>query len=103
MTTLLQRVFNIRREEVAPMLVAAFYFFCVLTALQILRPARDAIGMRGGLDAVRWLFVGTALVTLAVNPLFGLLVSRFRRLTFISVTYVFFALSLAAFYALIAF
>jgi ATP:ADP antiporter, AAA family len=101
MTTLLQRFFNIRREEVAPVLVAALYFFCVLTALQSLRSARDAIGMRGGLDEVRWLFVGTAIVTLAVNPIFGWLVSRFNRLVFISATYAFFALSLAGFYALI--
>src|SRR5688572_8074114 len=102
MTGLLQRFFNIRREEVAPILVAAGYFFCVLTALQVLRPARDAIGMRGGLDEVRWLFVGTAAVTLSVNPMFGWLVSRFNRLVFISATYAFFALSLAGFYTLIA-
>ena len=102
MTALLQRFFNIRREEVAPILVAAGYFFCVLTALQVLRPARDAIGMRGGLDEVRWLFIGTALATLGVNPMFGWLVSRFNRLVFISATYGFFALSLAGFYALIA-
>ena len=102
MTTFLQRFFNIRREEVAPVLVAALYFFFVLTALQSLRSARDAIGMRGGLDEVRWLFVGTAVVTLAVNPIFGWLVSRFNRLVFISATYAFFALSLAGFYALIA-
>ena len=102
MTTLLQRFFNVRREEVAPILVAAGYFFCVLTALQVLRPARDAIGMRGGLDEVRWLFIGTALATLGVNPMFGWLVSRFNRLVFISATYAFFALSLVGFYALIA-
>ena len=102
MTALLQRFFNIRREEVTPILVAAGYFFCVLTALQVLRPARDAIGMRGGLDEVRWLFIGTALATLGVNPMFGWLVSRFNRLVFISATYAFFALSLAGFYALIA-
>ena len=101
--TLLQRFLNVRREEVAPLLVAAFYFFCVLTALMVLRPARDAIGMQGGLDAIRWLFIGTALVTLAVNPMFGWLVSRFRRLVFITATYVFFAISLVAFYMLIAF
>jgi ATP:ADP antiporter, AAA family len=47
---------------------------------------------------VRWLFIGTAVVTLAVNPLFALLVSRYRRIVFISVTYVFFALSLLGFY-----
>jgi AAA family ATP:ADP antiporter len=102
MTALLQRFFNIRREEVAPILVAALYFFCVLTAIQALRPARDAIGMRGGLDEIRWLFIGTALVTLGVNPMFGWLVSRFTRLVFISTTYAFFALSLAGFYTLIA-
>src|SRR5688572_6181853 len=94
-------IFNIRREEIAPLLVAALYFFCVLTALQVLRPARDAIGMRGGLDAIRWLFIGTALVTLAVNPMFGWLVSRFRRLVFITTTYAFFAVSLVVFYMLI--
>jgi len=102
MTSLLQRSFNIRREEMAAVFVAAVYFFCVLTAIQALRPARDAIGMRGGLDDIRWLFIGTALVTLGVNPMFGWLVSRFTRLVFITATYAFFALSLVGFYTLIA-
>lgn len=101
MHALLQRFFNVRREEAAPLLAAAFYFFFVLTALMVMRPARDAIGMRGGLDAIRWLFIGTALVTLAVNPMFGWLVSRFRRMTFITATYAFFIVSLVGFYALI--
>ena len=92
---------NIRRDETLPVLLAGLYFFFVLTALMVLRPARDAIGMSGGLDAVRWLFIGTALVTLAVNPAFGWLVSRFQRLTFITLTYAFFAASLVGFYFLI--
>ena len=66
-----------------------------------MRPARDAIGMRGGLDAILWLFIGTAVVTLAVNPMFGWLVSKFRRTVFIAVTYLFFAGSLAGFFLLI--
>lgn len=100
-TAFLQRFLNVRRGEVAPLLVAAFYFFCVLTAIGVMRPARDAIGMRSGLDNIRWLFIGTAVVTLAVNPMFGWLVSRFRRLVFIAVTYLFFAASLVGFYVLI--
>src|SRR5687767_11051147 len=96
-----QRFLNVRRDEVAPLLVSAFYFCCVLIAIGVMRPARDAIGMRGGLDAIRWLFIGTALVTLAVNPMFGWLVSRFRRLVFITATYTFFAISLVVFYLLI--
>ena len=102
MTAILQRFFNVRAGEFAPILTAGLYFFCVLTALMVLRPARDAIGMEGGLDSIRWLFIGTALVTLAVNPAFGWLVSRFRRLVFITATYGFFALSLVGFYVLIA-
>src|SRR5690606_9476164 len=70
-------------------------------ALMMLRPAREALGMRGGLDTVRWLFVGTAIATLLVNPVFSALVSRCRRIVFISATYLFFAASLAVFYLLI--
>ena len=60
MTSSVHRFSNVRREEVAPLIAAAFYFFFVLTALMMLAPARDAIGMERGLDAIRWLFIGTA-------------------------------------------
>jgi ATP:ADP antiporter, AAA family len=101
MTAKLQRFTNIRREEVAPVLASTFFFFCILTALMVLRPARDALGMQQGMDAIRWLFIGTAVVTLLANPVFGLLVSRFRRLAFITATYAFFGASLLVFYALL--
>ena len=101
MKTWLQRLFNVRRDEVLPVCLAAAFFFCVLVALMILRPAREALGLRGGIDAVRWLFMGTALVALLVNPLFGWLVSRLPRLQFISATYVFFACSLVGFHLLL--
>ncbi|MEX2583620.1 MAG: MFS transporter [Gemmatimonadota bacterium] len=101
MNSLLQRFINIRREEIAPIFASAMFFFCILTALMVLRPARESLGMQSGLDAVRWLFIGTAVVTLLVNPVFGYLVSRFRRLYFISATYLFFAASLLVFYGLL--
>ena len=101
MTAALERIFNVRRDELLPVLVAALFFFCVLTALMVLRPAREALGMQRGIETVRWLFMGTAVITLLVNPVFGLLVSRFRRLHFISATYAFFALSLVGFYLLL--
>ncbi|HKQ22966.1 MAG TPA: MFS transporter [Burkholderiales bacterium] len=99
--TFLQRFTNIRREEVGPALVAGLFFFCVLTALMVIRPAREALGMQRGIEALRWLFVGTVLVTLLVNPVFGWLVSRFRRLVFVNATYLFFAFGLVAFYLLL--
>ncbi len=103
MTEALQRFTNVRKDEVPGLLASAAFFFCVLTALMVIRPAREALGMARGLDEVRWLFVGTAVVTLAVNPVFGFLVARFRRISFISATYVFFAVSLLVFWALLTF
>lgn len=103
MAAALQRFTNVRRDEVLPLLASALFFFCVLSALMVVRPAREALGMRSGLDTVRWLFVGTAVVTLAVNPVFGLLVAKFRRVWFIAATYLFFAASLLVFWALLSF
>src|SRR5687768_4374041 len=101
MTALLQRFIQVRRGEGAAVIASALAFFFILTALMVIRPAREALGMRRGIEAVRWLFVGTAVVTLAVNPLFALLVSRYRRLVFITATYLFFALSLLGFWAVL--
>ena len=101
MTSLFQAFTNIRRKELLPTLIAGLFFFCILTALMVVRPAREALGMQRGIDAIRWLFMATLLTTLLVNPLFGMLVSRFRRMTFIAVTYTFFSAGLIAFYTLL--
>lgn len=100
---LLQKFTNVRRDELAATLTAGLFFFCVLTALMLLRPAREALGMQRGIESIRWLFIGTVVVTLAVNPLFGLLVSRFRRMAFVTATYLFFAAGLIGFYVLLVF
>jgi len=81
--------------------VAGLFFFCVLTALMVVRPAREALGMQRGIEAIRWLFIGTVVVTLLVNPVFGWLVARFRRLVFVNATYLFFAAGMLGFYALL--
>lgn len=103
MTQYLSKIFHVHREERGPVLISALFFFFVMTALMMLRPAREALGVQRGIDDVRWLFIGTAVVTLAVNPLFSGLVSKFKRLHFISATYGFFALSLLVFWAVLVF
>lgn len=97
----LQRLLNVRRDEALPVFLSVVFFFCVLTALMLLRPAREALGMQRGIDSVRWLFIGTAVVTLLVNPVFGMLVSRLKRMQFVAITYLFFSLSLVGFYLLL--
>ena len=101
MPAILRGFTQVRREEVASVVASSLSFFFILTALMVVRPAREALGMQRGIEAIRWLFIGTAVVTLAVNPLFGLLVSRYRRLVFITATYLFFALSLLGFYGVL--
>ncbi|NIF24759.1 MFS transporter [Pantoea sp. Tr-811] len=100
---LTRKTFNVQRGEILPVIVAGLFFFFILTALMLLRPARDALGMQRGIEAIRWLFIGTAVATLLVNPVFGWMVSRFQRLRFISATYAFFALSLVGFWCLLIF
>ena len=101
MTSLLQRFIQVRRGEGAAVVASSLSFFFILTALMVIRPAREALGMQRGIEAVRWLFIGTAVVTLAVNPVFALMVSRYRRIVFITATYLFFAVSLLAFYVVL--
>src|SRR5688572_4283114 len=48
-----QVTFNLRREEIGPVLIAALFFFFVLTALMLLRPARDALGSRTNHQTLR--------------------------------------------------
>jgi len=100
---ILRAVFNLRPEEIAPVVIAAIFFFLVLTALMVLRPARDGLGIEAGFDNLRWLFIVTAIVTFAANPLFGLLVSRFCGLQVIGATYGSFVLSLIGFWGLLTF
>jgi len=101
--TALQRFFNVRREEIGPITAAAVYFFCILTSLMILRPTRDALGMQRGIDEIRWLFMVTLVATLVVNPLFAWLVSRYRRMVFITTTHAVFAVNLVLFASLLIF
>lgn len=99
--TRLRRFLGIHRDELKSVLIAAAFFFCVLSALMLLRPAREALGMQRGMEAVRWLFIATVFVTFLLNPLFGLLVSRLRRLAFTIASYLFIIAGLLGFHALL--
>lgn len=103
MSSVWGRLLNVRRGEISAIVAATLYFFCILTALQILRPTRDALGMQRGIDEIRWLFLLTLVATLAINPLFGWLVSRFRRMAFIGAMHALFVINLLVFFGLLAF
>ena len=95
---LLRRLVNVRAGEVQAMLFACAYFFFLLFGYYILRPIRDEMGAAGGVDNLAWLFTGTLVSMILLQPIFASLVARYSRRTFISISYHFFALNLVGFY-----
>jgi AAA family ATP:ADP antiporter len=92
---------DVRPGELAAMLTGAAYFFFLLSGYFILRPIRDEIGVDAGVARLPWLFTGTLIATLVLNPLFSTLVAKLRVRTFIPITYTFFIANLLVFYLLL--
>ncbi|MCC7133571.1 MAG: MFS transporter [Gemmatimonadales bacterium] len=102
-TRLLQRVVEVRADEVRTMLLACAYFFCLLSAWFIMRPIREQMGVAGGTRNLPWLYMGTLLSTLAVHPPFAALVARLPRERFITLSNRFFVANILAFFLLFEF
>ena len=73
-------------------------FFSVLCGYFVLRPVRDEIGVRAGVEQLPWLFTATFVATLLLVPLFGWIVSRVRRRVIASSTYALCSILLLATY-----
>lgn len=99
---LLRRVVRIAPEEVQATLLGFGWFACLLSGYYLLRPLRDALGLAGGVEELRWLFTATFVTMLLLVPVFGALVSRLAPRRFVPLVYRFFALTLLTFSALLA-
>jgi ATP:ADP antiporter, AAA family len=99
---LLQRVVDVRREEVAALLWSCAYFFFVLSSYFI-RPLREEMGVAGGVRNLQWLFTGTLVAMLLVHPPFAALVARLPRRTFVPLANRFFLANLGIFFILMRF
>lgn len=104
-----------------PLLWSFLYFFCLLSGYYVLRPVREAMGASADVQAIfpPWmveaftrrgvalgdftlqvLFTCTFLIMLLLQPLYGLLVSRYPRRVFLPVIYGFFIVTLLLFYVI---
>ena len=95
------RLLAVERGEFRAAVLSAAYFFFVLCSYYVLRPIRDEMGVAGGVDNLPWLFTGTLVVMLLVNPVFAAVVARYPVRRFIPLTYRFFALNLVIFWAVL--
>lgn len=97
----LARLVAVRPEELRALGWSFAYFFCLLAAYYVLRPLRDEMGIAGGVRNLQWLFTATFAVMLAAVPLFGAMVARLPRRTFIPLVYHFFVANIAIFWLLL--
>ncbi|RJG13372.1 MFS transporter [Pseudomonas cavernicola] len=88
---------NARPAELLAALSGFGLFYCLFSGYFMLRPIREAMGIRGGVENLQWLFTATFVVMLAAVPLFAWLNSRVPRARYIDWVYGFFVLNLLAF------
>jgi AAA family ATP:ADP antiporter len=88
---------DVRPAEVRALAWSWLYIFSLLCSYYILRPIRDEMGVAGGIENLPWLFTGTLLGMIAVNPPFAALVARLPRARFIALSYRFFTGNLLVF------
>ena len=99
---LLRRILPATPQERAAALWSFAYFFCLLGGYYVLRPLRDQMGIAGGVRALPWLFTAIFVTLLVAQPLYGALVARLPRRSFIPIVYHFFVLNLIIFWALLS-
>ena len=85
-------------DERRATLWACAYHFLLFAAYYTIRPLRDAMGLRGNVKTLPWLFAGTLAAIVVATPLFAVLVERLPRRRFLPLVYHFFAANLVAFF-----
>ena len=92
----LERLVRVDQGEWPRLTIAFCYFFFLLGGYFMLRPIRGTVAANNS-EILHWLYTGTFLTMLAIVPVFGFLVSRFRRGQFIPAIYLFFLFNLVLF------
>jgi AAA family ATP:ADP antiporter len=87
---------NIHRAEWPRFLLAFCYFFFLLAGYFMLRPIRGTVSANHS-DSLHLLYTATFLCMLLIVPVFGWLVSKFRRGRFVPGIYLFFISNLVFF------
>jgi AAA family ATP:ADP antiporter len=93
----LLRRLELRPGEGRAVGLAFVYFFALLCGMYLVRPLREEMGIRGGVDRLDRAFLGTFLAMLVAVPLAGWLFARVPRGRAIPIVYLFFASHLVLF------
>jgi AAA family ATP:ADP antiporter len=83
----LSRLAPIEPEEMAAVIAAFFLFFFMWSGYFSVRPVRETIGTIMGRDKTADIWIITSIASVLLIPLYGLVVARFRRSTFLPWAY----------------
>jgi AAA family ATP:ADP antiporter len=92
----LHRWLRVERGEWPAVVLGALYIFFLLAAYYVIRPVREQFSGQVGSQMLPAFYAATFVVTLALTPVFGLLVARYKRRRFVPVVYVFFLFGMLA-------
>ncbi|RDU58636.1 hypothetical protein [Helicobacter sp. MIT 99-5507] len=74
----LYRILNLQKGEFFLLLYSFLFMFLLFASYGILRPIRDALGLEGGSEELKWLFLGTFITTL-LSSLLAMWLSGFVK------------------------
>jgi AAA family ATP:ADP antiporter len=83
----LSRLAPIQPSEIAAVVAAFFLFFFMWSGYFAVRPVRETIGTIIGRDKLADIWIITSIASVLIIPLYGAVVARFRRSTFLPWAY----------------
>ena len=84
---ILTRLAPVEPREIGAVLAAFFLFFFMWAGYFSVRPVRETVGTLLGRQAVADLWLYTSAFSILIIPIYGAVVARFKRSTFLPWTY----------------
>lgn len=100
MKTMLYRILSLKEGELKLLALSCGFIFLLFSSYAILRPMRDALGLEGGKDELKWLFLATFIICILASLSLMWLSGKIKRRFYADCVFVFFALNLIIFYIL---
>lgn len=92
------KVFSLKDGEFRLLGLSFGFIFVLFSSYALLRPMRDALGLEGGKDELKWLFLATFISCIIASLVLMWLSTRVKRRFYADFVFVFFALNLIGFY-----
>lgn len=92
------KLLSLKQGEFRLLALSFGFIFVLFSSYALLRPMRDALGLEGGKDELKWLFLATFASCIIASLVLMWLSTRIRRRFYTDFVFVFFALNLIGFF-----